>query len=63
MTFPINEGRVISFILKGAIGKEGPKKNKLNGNYFIPLLGILSGSRKKKIAKKMILKVPTNTNL
>jgi len=26
MTFPINEGRVISFLLKRGIGKEGPKK-------------------------------------
>jgi hypothetical protein len=29
MTFPINEGRVISFLLKGGIGKEGPEKKKM----------------------------------
>jgi hypothetical protein len=56
----INEGRVISFLLKGGIGKEGLEKKNEIGIIFS--LGILGGSR-KKIAKKMIPKVPTNKNV
>jgi hypothetical protein len=63
MTFRINEGKVISFLLKGRIGilKEGlQKRNEIK--IFFPLLGILSSSC-TKIAKKIILKIPTNKNV
>jgi len=44
MTFLINEGKVISFLLKGGIGKEGPKKKNEIRIIIFPLLGILGGS-------------------